>query len=398
MVYMLKTTDGNARLVPFAYGFRPFFLLSLAYAVVAIGLWLVFRAQEVVPLPTLPPHMWHAHEMLFGFIGAAIAGFLLTAVPSWTGSKGFAGWPLALLAALWLAGRLAFALATDLPVTAVAAIELLFLPCLAAFIAPPLLRSLNRNTFVLGVLAMLWFADAVYLCAFALGDTVLATRAIHGGIDLVLVLVTVIGGRIVPAFTANALRSRGKNGSMRSWPWLEAVTIASMVALALADILVHSSLVLAIVAAIAAVAHAIRMSGWQGHRTLSQPIVWILHAGYAWLPLGLALKAVYELYGFEWSARWLHALTMGAAATMIVAVITRASLGHTGRPLVVDRNVSIAYGLILGATLVRVFGSLALPYEISVWVAGVLWLGSFVLLLARYLPILLLPRADRRPG
>jgi uncharacterized protein involved in response to NO len=395
---MEKTLRNAPRLVPFAYGFRPFFLVSLVYAAVAVVAWLVIRDTQALPLPTLPPQMWHAHEMLFGFIGAAIAGFLLTAVPSWTGVRGFAGWPLAILCAIWLAGRVAFASAAHLPIEVLAVIELLFLPCLAAFIAPPILRSLNRNTFVLGVLALLWLADAVYLCAFAQGDSVLATRALYGGIDLVLVLITVIGGRIVPAFTANALRSGGQATAMRSYRWLEPIVIGAMVAMALADVLLLSRTPVAVLAGIAAIAHAIRLSGWQGRRTFSQPIVWILHAGYAWLPVGLALRAVYLFYGFDWSARWLHALTMGAASTMIVAVITRASLGHTGRMLKVDRSVAVAYGMILVATLVRVFGSVFLPYEVSVWVAGVVWLGAFALLLVRYVPILLLPRVDQRPG
>jgi uncharacterized protein involved in response to NO len=395
---MPSDTQSSPRFVPFAYGFRPFFLIALAYAALAIVAWLGIRATESLPLPTLPPQLWHAHEMLFGFIGAAIAGFLLTAVPSWTGARGFAGWPLAALFGVWLAGRVALASATHLPVGVLAAVELLFLPCLAAFIAPPILRSLNRNTFVLGVLALLWFADAVYLCAFAQGDAFLATRALYGGIDLVLILITIIGGRIVPAFTANALRSRGQPVAMRSYPWLEAIVIGAMVAFAVVDVFLQSAIALAIVAGVAAIAHAIRLGGWQGRRTFAQPIVWILHAGYAWLPIGLALRSLYLLWGFDWAARWLHALTMGAASTMIVAVITRASLGHTGRPLKVERSVAIAYGMILLATLVRVFGGVVLPYEASIWIAGIVWLGAFGLLLATYAPILVLPRADQRAG
>jgi uncharacterized protein involved in response to NO len=342
--------------------------------------------------------MWHAHEMLFGFIGAAIAGFLLTAVPSWTGARGFAGWPLAALSAVWLVGRIAFACSTSLPVEALAAIELLFLPSLAALIAPPLLRSLNRNTFVLGVLGLLWLSDGLFLWALTMGDTVLAMRAIYGGIDLVLLLITVIAGRIVPAFTANALRSQGEAVAMRSVRAIELSVVGSMVVLVLVDVFFPSRWPVAIVAGIAAITHAIRLSGWQGRRTFTQPIVWILHAAYAWLPIGLALKCLYLVAGFDWAARWLHGLTMGAASTMIVAVVTRAALGHTGRPLVVHRSVAIAYAMILLATLVRVFGYVVLPYESSVWIAGVVWVGAFAVLLVRYVPILVLPRVDQRPG
>jgi uncharacterized protein involved in response to NO len=185
---------------------------------------------------------------------------------------------------------------------------------------------------------------------------------------------------------------------MRSYPWLEAIVIGAMVAFAVVDVFLQSAIALAIVAGVAAIAHAIRLGGWQGRRTFAQPIVWILHAGYAWLPIGLALRSLYLLWGFDWAARWLHALTMGAASTMIVAVITRASLGHTGRPLKVERSVAIAYGMILLATLVRVFGGVVLPYEASIWIAGIVWLGAFGLLLTTYAPILVLPRADQRAG
>jgi len=390
--------NGAPRFVPFAYGFRPFFLFALAYAFVAIVAWLLIRRFQELPLATLPPQMWHAHEMLFGFIGAAIAGFLLTAVPSWTGARGFAGWPLAALSAVWLAGRIAFAFGASLPVEAIAAIELLFLPCLAAFIAPPLLRSLNRNTFVLGVLTLLWLLDGLYLIALAKGDIVHATRAIYGGIDLVLILLTVIGGRIVPAFTANALRSRGETVTVRSTRALEVIVIGAMVVLAIVDFFRPSGWPVAAVAGIAAIAHVVRLSGWHIRRSFAQPIVWILHAAYAWLPIGLALRCLYLLWGFDWAAHWLHALTMGAASTMIVAVITRAALGHTGRALEVHRSVAIAYVLLLLATLVRVFGGVVLPYESSVWIAGGLWVVTFAVLLVRYVPILLLPRVDRRPG
>jgi uncharacterized protein involved in response to NO len=387
-----------SRLVPFAYGFRPFFLFSFAYGLIAVLAWLLIRATHALPLPDVPPQLWHAHEMLFGFIAAAIAGFLLTAVPSWTGARGFAGWPLAILSAVWLAGRVAFAVAGDIPIAVLAAVELLFLPGLAAFIAPPLLRTRNRNAFVLGVLALLWLADGIFLRELAVGNIELATRAIHGGINLVLVLITVIGGRIVPSFTASALRSQGRAVTMRSATWIESTTIGSMVAVLLVDAFLPMPSVAATVAAVAAVAHTMRMAGWHSRLTASQPIVWVLHVAYAWLPVGLALKSLYLFFALDWAALWLHALTMGAAGMMIVAVISRAALGHTGRALVVERHVAVAYGLLLAATLVRVFGSVVMPYEVSVWTAGVLWLAAFTLLLVAYIPVLLMPRVDGRPG
>jgi uncharacterized protein involved in response to NO len=381
--------------VPFAHGFRPFFLLALAFGLIAIPVWMAVRAAGFSPLPTLPPQLWHGHEMLYGFIAAAIAGFLLTAVPSWTGARGWAGWPLGMLAALWLTGRLAFGLAQYLPATVVAVAELLFLPALAALIAPSLLRARNRNTPLLLVLALLWLTDAIYLRAMASGNLPLASTTLRAGIDMVLLLITVIGGRIVPAFTSNALKRRGIEAPVRSHRLLDGATIAAMVLLAIVDIWSPTRPGTAIVAATAAVLQAVRLGGWQGRRSLGDPIVWVLHAAYLWLPVGLALKAIHLLTGAAWATHWLHALTIGAAATMIVAVITRASLGHTGRPLSVSRPVAIAYGLLLTAAVARVF---LVPYEWAVEVAAGLWAAAFALVFIVYAPILMRPRVDGRPG
>lgn len=383
----------------FSYGFRPMFLAAFGYAFIAIAAWMLIRALGASPLPTLPPQLWHGHEMLFGFIAAAIAGFLLTAVPSWTGAKGFGGWPLIALSAVWLCGRIAFACAGSLPSWLVATAELAFLPALAVLIAFPLLRARNRNTPLLIVIGAIWFADATFLCAMALGDIALASKTLLAGIDVVLLLVTVIGGRIVPAFTANALRRRGIPGEVSSFRWLDAATIVCMILIAVGDAFALPLPPVVLLAGVAAVLHAARLAGWQGIRSLREPIVWILHLAYLWLPVGLALKAVFLGTGAEWAADWLHALTVGAAATMIVAVITRASLGHTGRPLVVSRPVAFAYGVLGAAALVRAFAtSLGVYREWAIWIGAALWIAAFALLLASYTPILVRPRADGRPG
>ncbi|HET6566263.1 MAG TPA: NnrS family protein, partial [Xanthomonadales bacterium] len=224
--------------VLFAYGFRPFFLLAGWFAAVAIPLWAWWFASGHTWAGGLATSQWHAHEMLYGFVTAAIAGFMLTAVPSWTGTRGFGGWPLVWLALAWLAGRLVFGLAGLLPIWLVAAVELVFLPLLAALVAPPLVRSMNRNTPLLFVLAAMWIADAVFLLALYRSDSLLAAQALQFTLNLVLLLITIIGGRIVPAFTANALRARGMDVRMRSGPWLERGVIAAMIAVLLVDLLV----------------------------------------------------------------------------------------------------------------------------------------------------------------
>lgn len=386
--------------VPFAYGFRPFFLVAGWYALAAIAVWGVLYRNGGAPFGQLPPYLWHGHEMLFGFVAAAVAGFMLTAVPSWTGNRGFSGRPLILLFLLWLAGRAAMASAGWLPFSILALLELAFLPALALTIAPSLLRSSNRNRPLLAVLTALWTADAVFVYGLGSGNAWLAARALGSALDVVLLLITVIGGRIVPAFTASALRQAGIEHPVRVRTVLERFVIAAMAMLVIAGALLPSHWLTASLALAAAGAHAWRMAGWQGPRTLSQPIVWVLHLAYAWLPVGLALRGIYLLTGASWAAHWLHALGAGAAATMILAVMTRAALGHTGRALTVGPPVALAYALLGLATILRVFGPAALPfaYTTIIVATAVLWCMAFALYVWRYTPILVRPRADGKPG
>jgi uncharacterized protein involved in response to NO len=394
------TASAPPRFALFAYGFRPFFLAAGLSAVLVVPAWLVMVAQGSMPLRVLPPQLWHAHELFYGFVGAALAGFLLTAVPSWTGAKGFAGWPLAAVAAAWLLGRLAFALANAVPLWALAAAELAFLPGIAILLAPPLVRSRNRNTPLLFVLAALWITDAAFIAGLARQDPVLASGSLRVAIDLMLVVVTVIGGRIVPSFTANALRRRGESPDIRSFPWLERAVIALMVAVVLVDLWQPDGMAAGWLAALVAVAQTLRLSGWRSLRTRGEAILWVLHLGYAWMPVGFALKALWLLAGVEWAEHWLHALTMGVFGTMILAVTTRAALGHTGRALTVSGGVAAAYVLLALGVAARVFAPALWPshYLWTIFVSGSLWTAAFIVYLLVYAPILTLARADGKPG
>lgn len=396
----LETAPPVRRFALFDYGFRPFFLLAGVYAVAIVPIWLYFYAHSPSTFGSLPPMYWHSHEMLYGFVGAAIAGFLLTAVPSWTGARGFGGRPLHLLVAAWAAGRIAMATVGAVPFWLTALAELSMLALLAALLLPPLVRTQNRNMAMLAVLGMLWLIDAAFLVALKKGDVLLAARTMTLAIDFVLILVTIIGGRIVPAFTANALRRRGQVPDIISRKWIETSAIGSMILIALFDVFAPHGLASAILAAIAALVHVIRLSGWRSFKTGGESILWVLHVGYAWLPIGLALKACYLFGTFDWASKWQHALTAGVFGTMILAVMTRASLGHTGRPLVVARTITVAYLLLTLGVAVRVLSSVVPPqaYVATVCIAGAAWTAAFTLFLIIYAPILIKPRLDGKPG
>lgn len=347
-----------------------------------------------------PPTLWHAHEMMFGFVAAAIAGFLLTAVPSWTGRRGFAGPPLILLVSLWLLGRVLIASGTWWPPIVVMLVDVGFLLTLAALVAPALLREGNRNTPLLLVLALLALCNGAFHWALIRHDPGVASHAILMAIDIALLLVTVIGGRILPAFTSSALRENGAPAKLRSWPWTGRAAIAVMVAVALVDLGWAETRAAGVLAGLAAAIQFVRLLQWRTAATLRQPILWVLHLGYAWLPMGLALKSAALLGGFAASAFWLHALTVGVLATMILGVMTRAALGHTGRALVVHPLTVAAYGLLLLAGLMRVFGLavLGLHYVTVLVLSAAFWTSAFALFLVAYVPILWSPRVDGKAG
>jgi uncharacterized protein involved in response to NO len=384
----------------FAYGFRSSFLLAGIAAMLLVPLWALSFLGGAPLGSSWPPTLWHAHEMLFGFIASAMAGFLLTAVPSWTGQKGFSGRPLIILAGIWLAARVLIASSALWPAVLIAAVDLAFLPALAVLVARPLLRSRNRNTALLAVLGLFWITDLVFQIGLIRKNPPLALHALHVGIDIMLVLVTVIGGRIVPSFTSAALRPLGLPDVVQNNSAVTVLAIAGMVTVMLSDVFWPESQLAGVIAAVAAGVQAVRLLQWATWRTLRQPIVWVLHLSYAWLPVGLALKAVALLSGAAFSAFWLHALTIGALATMILAVMTRASLGHTGRALTVDPLTTLAYLLLTGAAVVRVFGlsPLRLHYPVVIIGSALFWTTAFALFVLVYAPILWGPRADGKAG
>jgi uncharacterized protein involved in response to NO len=391
------------KLVPcrvLASGFRLAFLLAGIAAVLLIPAWVAILVYGAPFGSGWPPTLWHAHEMLFGFIAAAVAGFLLTAVPSWTGQRGFGGAPLVVLGALWLCARVLNATSAAWPAALVLVVDVAFLLALAALFAPPLLRERNRNTPMLLVLTLLAACNVAFHRALGRHDPPAASHALLMGIDIALLLVTIVGGRIIPAFTATALREAGSTQRVRTHPVFGHAAIAIMVAVGLVDLCWPGSRGAAVLAAIAALVQALRLLQWRSLATFAEPMVWVLHAAYAWLPLGLALKCVALQWGLAASAFWLHALTVGVLATMILGVMTRVALSHTGRPMQVGALTTAAYTLLLLAGLTRVFG-LALPgidYASVIVLSATFWSAAFALFLTVYGPMLWLPRIDGRSG
>jgi uncharacterized protein involved in response to NO len=338
--------------------------------------------------------------MLFGFVAAAIAGFLLTSVPVWTGRPPLVGARLAALAALWLAGRAAMLLAGSLPGVLVTTLDLAFLPALAGALAPSLLGAKRKHGVFLLVLCGLWAANGVvHLDARGLTPG-LAPAGLRGAVDLAALLVAILGGRITPAFTANALVRDGVAARVVSRPWLDRLAVSAVVAFGLADLVAPRSFASGSLALCASLLLAARLAGWQGLRMRGDALVWSLHAGYAWLAVGLACVGIGDLGGHLPWTPGVDALPAGAFGAMILAVMTRVALGHTGRPLVAPRGVALAYGLVSAGALVRTFGpfaapSLALPLLIA---SGVLWSAAFAIFLAVFAPILVRPRLDGGPG
>ena len=383
----------------FNYGFRPFFLLAGLYAVIAMVIWLIILFSGTWPDSDLPPHLWHGHEMLFGFVAAAIAGFLLTAVPSWTGQRGFSGLPLIFLVTVWIAGRLVIIFHAHIPPFILTCIDLAFFPVLGLMLAPSLLRGRSRNLVFLLFLVVLFVANLVFHIAYARGDTTFASNGLLLGINTVLLIISIIGGRIVPAFTLSAVRRTDDSFVIMPFPALDRAAVFSILLVLITDLVWPYSMTAGWLALIAAFIHAVRLARWKTLQGLGEAIVWILHVAYAWIIIGLALKGLSLLGGSLIGTAWLHAFTTGAFASMILAVMTRAALGHTGRSLIAPPLIVVSYVLITLAAIVRVSGP-ALPqvYSYSIAISGVLWIGAFVLFLVVYTPILIAPRADGKPG
>jgi uncharacterized protein involved in response to NO len=383
----------------FQYGFRPFFLSAGIFAAAAPLLWLLVWYGWLEFAPATLPSLWHGHEMVYGFAVATVAGFLLTAVPNWTAAEPVRGGRLMLLAGVWLAGRvLAWAPGASMAMPFAVA-DLAFLPLLVAFVAPSIVaRSARRNGMFLVFLTILFVGNVAYHGDALEWDGASATWGVHLAIGILLVMIAIVGGRIVPAFTIGGMRMAGRPLAIEPAPPLDIAAILSIVVTVALEAGGAADGVVGTAAGIAALLHAARLARWQSWKTWSVPLVAILHVGYAWLVVGLSLKAVSALADAVPATAAIHALTTGCIATMSLAVMSRASLGHTGRPLQAGRMTVVAYGLVTLGAILRTLAPI-LPGDLPLLAAaGVSWSAGFGIFVAVYLPVLMRPRPDGRPG
>lgn len=402
---MSKVLEAKRAPVLFSEGFRFFFLSGPLFGIFAMAVWLGWLAIHAagavltyVPFAP-PPHQWHAHEMVFGYGGAVLAGFFLTAVPNWTGAAPSRTTFISALAALWLAGRAAMLASSEIPSLVVMAIDTAFLPLLGLNIMMQLLkRPKPQNMLFLALLAMMTTGNVLVHLEW----TGLATETAAGGTRMGLLtlaaMIAVLGGRVTPGFTRNAMTRQGiETGLPVSRGPLDAAGIAGAVLLALLVPFDVPDALLGGVAAIAAAANALRLAGWRTRAILDQPILWSLHLSFAMLSLGYAAMALAWFDIAIGEAAALHVMAIGAIGGMTLAVMSRAALGHTGRPLVVKRPVAHAYVLVAFAALVRSFGLVVAPdhYFTVMFVSGALWIAAFVIFVAVYAPIVMSPRVDR---
>ncbi len=384
----------------FGYGFRPFFLLAALYAPAAVAAWLLVL-MGVLPDPAyMGGPLLHSHEMVFGFAIAGVLGFLTTALPNFAGATPLTGRPLAVLAAAWLAGRLALWTADWLPPLLVAAADLALVPVALVLLLRSLPRHPNRRMLVFPALFAIFAAANALTHAEALGWTAdTGALGVTLGINVIAVLVAIIGGRIVPSFTANALRAAGSPLLPRSFRALDATAIGATAAVALAMLAVGDGPVVGAVALLAGLANAARLSFWRGVQTVRTPILFVLHVGYGWLAAAQLLRAAAEFGGPVPGSAAFHALTIGCFGTMMLAVMSRVALGHTGRAIRAHPLTVAAYLLVSAAALLRFAAALLPDLQMALLsAAAASWIAAFALFLTIYAPILLGPRADGRPG
>jgi uncharacterized protein involved in response to NO len=375
-------------------GFRPFFLVAALQTATAMLAWTGFYGGVAPPQSIYSdPVLWHAHEMIYGFVMAVVAGFLLTAVANWTAGAPVRQAHLLLLALLWFAGRLVIN-AGELPLAVVAAVDCAFIPALGLSLAVPLWKSRNvRNFIFLGLLAALLACNAAFY--------ILEDRApLHVALLIIIAMISLVAGRIIPAFTVAALRLKGLPVRQQDQPLLDRICLASMIALVLAATITGlATPVTGVMAGLAAGFNLLRLRHYHTPEALKVPMLWILHAGYAWMVLGLFLLML-SCFGYGTISAAIHALTAGCIGSMCIGMMCRVTLGHTGRHILARPLTVTAFVVMQAAALLRVAGPELLPEWYLHWIvaSGLLWSACFAIYLAVYSPMLWRARPDGLPA
>jgi uncharacterized protein involved in response to NO len=376
------------------HGFRPFFLAAALWAPASLAIWVLAVADGTAPPTALPLPAWHPHELLFGYTGAVVAGFLLTAVPNWTGRLPVRGIPLLVLCLVWLAARLAGLIGGALSPWPAVMLDTGFWLMLVAAMGREIVAGRNwRNLPVLALAVLLGTACLLsQLETFGFGSGPVGRRL---GLAVVWVLIGMIGGRVVPSFTRNWLAKRAAPALPAPFGRLDRLTLAVLPAALGAWVVLPDGAPAGVLLTLAGAVTLLRLARWQGLATTAEPLVTILHLGYAWLGAGLVLLGLGILLPDSVGRlATLHALSAGAIGTMTLAIMTRATLGHTGRDLTADRITLVLFGLVQAGALVRVFAPvLPAAYQDVLALAGAMWGAAFLLFLWRYGPMLLGPRA-----
>jgi len=373
---------GTARFALWDLGFRPFYLLASSFASLSIFVW-ALQFSGLLPFSYLQGPMWHAHEMLFGFTLAVLTGFLLTAGQNWSGQPTPKGTYLAALAALWVAGRI---LVLSPWAWLAAAVNVAFPLAIATALAIALYRGRNRRNYFFVALLLLMAVAQLVVHLNALGVLrVPGWAGIALGLDVMLLVLSVMGGRVIPMFTNNAI----PGAKAVRQPWVEKLALALVLLLIAADATHVSGTWFALLAVLAMLAHVARLWLWQPWKTLHTPLVWVLHAAYAWIPLHLVFRAMAAM-GWVSSSVANHALTVGAIGTMVIGMMTRTALGHTGRKLIATKAEVSCYALVSAAAVIRVFVPLVNPLLVNyaVLLSAAMWSLGFAIYTVRYWRIL----------
>ena len=379
----------------FALGFRPFFFLAALLSSALLVLWLFQFSGRITLSNYYSPVGWHAHEMLFGYTVAVIAGFLLTAVGNWTGIKMINGWNLVLLSLVFILGRVT-PLLPDIPHWFIAASDLAFIPLVALIIVVPVVRVKQWSNFIFFPLLLTMAAAnlLVHLSALGLTDISIVTGS-RVMLYLVVFLIVIMGGRVIPFFT-----ERGINGVItKKWNWIERLSPFSIVLLLVSDVFYADKILTASFALFAAAINAVRLYGWYSNKIWQVPLVWILQVAYSWFVIGFIIKSL-TIFNMNESLFSYHALTVGGIGIMTLGMMARVSLGHTGRDMKLDSWMLLSFILVNIAVVVRVILPMIFQENYSglIQLSGWLWTAAFIIFLVVYTPMWIRPRVDGREG